>query len=193
MFAWRLRRLTPRGVVMISILYLGFIAGCTRSMKQHTAPRRDINAVLADHYDELLAIPGVVGIYVGLLSDEKTPCLKVMLGAKRCQFETPHPAHAGRPSCCDGSDRRNSSAKVARDAPLPRLHLRDTNFTPFATRPRVASSHGLRDAKCEVVCRSSNTSCGFATCELRARVVVQGFWNWDAPQSLSSCFLRRVH
>jgi len=35
--------------------------------------------VLADHDQELLAIPGVVGVYVGLLNDDKTPCLKVML------------------------------------------------------------------------------------------------------------------
>jgi len=27
----------------------------------------------------LLAIPGVVGVYVGLLKDQKTPCIKVML------------------------------------------------------------------------------------------------------------------
>lgn len=42
-------------------------------------PRRDINAVLADHDKELLAIPGVAGVYVGLLPDGKTQCLKVML------------------------------------------------------------------------------------------------------------------
>ena len=42
-------------------------------------PRRDINAVLADHDRELLALPGVVGVYVGLLKDNRTPCLKVML------------------------------------------------------------------------------------------------------------------
>jgi hypothetical protein len=41
--------------------------------------RRDINAVLKDHEEELLAISGVVGVYVGLLPDEKTPCLKVMV------------------------------------------------------------------------------------------------------------------
>ena len=40
---------------------------------------RDINAVLKDHDKELLAIPGVVGVYVGLLPDDKTPCLKVMV------------------------------------------------------------------------------------------------------------------
>ena len=44
-------------------------------------PLRDINAVLADHDDELLAIPGVVGVYVGL-KDKTTPCLKVMLARK---------------------------------------------------------------------------------------------------------------
>ena len=42
-------------------------------------PRRDIKNVLADHDDRLLAMPGVVGVYVGLLADGKTPCLKVML------------------------------------------------------------------------------------------------------------------
>ena len=41
--------------------------------------RKDINAVLKDHDEELLAIPGVVGVYVGLMPDDKTPCLKVMV------------------------------------------------------------------------------------------------------------------
>jgi hypothetical protein len=41
-------------------------------------PQRDINAVLRDHDKELLAIPGVVGVFVGLLADNKTPCLKVL-------------------------------------------------------------------------------------------------------------------
>ncbi len=54
--------------------------GCMTSMSP-TAPSeglRDINAVLADHADELLAVPGVVGVYVGL-SDGHRECLKVML------------------------------------------------------------------------------------------------------------------
>lgn len=46
-------------------------------------PRREINAVLAEHDDRLLAIPGVVGVYVGLLEDGKTPCLKIMLARAR--------------------------------------------------------------------------------------------------------------
>jgi len=41
--------------------------------------QRDINAVLRNHDKELLAIPGVVGVYIGLLPDNKTPCLKVMV------------------------------------------------------------------------------------------------------------------
>ncbi len=47
-----------------------------------TLPARDINAVLADHDDELMALPGVVGVYVGLLKDDRTLCLKVMLARK---------------------------------------------------------------------------------------------------------------
>ena len=42
-------------------------------------PSRDINAVLAAHQAELMALPGVVGVYVGLGKDERTECLKVML------------------------------------------------------------------------------------------------------------------
>ncbi len=47
--------------------------------QQQSMTQKDINAVLRDHDKELLAIPGVVGVYVGLLPDDKTPCLKVMV------------------------------------------------------------------------------------------------------------------
>lgn len=50
-------------------------------------PRRDINDVLRAHDKELLAIPGVVGVYVAVLDDGKTPCLKVMLAQKSAQTE----------------------------------------------------------------------------------------------------------
>ena len=46
------------------------------------SPKRDINDVLRDHDKQLLAIPGVVGVYVAVLEDGKTPCLKVMLARK---------------------------------------------------------------------------------------------------------------
>ena len=50
-------------------------------------PSRDINAVLRAHEDELMAIPGVVGIYVGLMDDDKTPCLRVMAVKKNQDLE----------------------------------------------------------------------------------------------------------
>ena len=51
------------------------------------SPRRDINAVLADHDKELIAIPNVVGVYIGVLDDGKTPCFKVMLAKKSDETE----------------------------------------------------------------------------------------------------------
>ena len=48
---------------------------------------RDIDAVLRAHDRELLAIKGVVGVYVGVLEDGKTPCLKVMVVAKSAEIE----------------------------------------------------------------------------------------------------------
>lgn len=57
------------------------------STGDHSAPQRDINAVLSDHDDRLLANPGVVGVYVGLLDDGQTPCLKVMLVRKDPSLE----------------------------------------------------------------------------------------------------------
>jgi len=57
------------------IVALGFV----QLMAQSPSPRRDINAVLAAHDRQLLELPDVVGVYVGVLADGKTPCLKVML------------------------------------------------------------------------------------------------------------------
>lgn len=41
--------------------------------------RRDINVILIDHDKDLLAITGVVGVFVGVLPDNTTSCLKVMV------------------------------------------------------------------------------------------------------------------
>ena len=38
-----------------------------------------INQVLRTHADLLMATPGVVGVAIGLLDDEATPCLKIMV------------------------------------------------------------------------------------------------------------------
>ena len=63
------------------VLILMLAIGWRDNMAQNSSPspKRDINAVLADHDKQLMAIPNVVGVYVGLLGDQKTPCLKVML------------------------------------------------------------------------------------------------------------------
>lgn len=72
---------------------LGFIlilaSGCDPNMAQNNqpTPQRDINLVLRDHDKQLLAIPGVVGVYVGALEDGRTPCLKVMLARKTPEAE----------------------------------------------------------------------------------------------------------
>jgi hypothetical protein len=57
------------------ILALGF----AQLMAESPSPRRDINAILSAHDRQLLDLPGVVGVYVGVLADGKSPCLKVML------------------------------------------------------------------------------------------------------------------
>ena len=76
-------------VAVAGAICLGLISGCSHNMNRHpaSAPLRDINAVLADHDKDLMAISGVVGVYVGLLSDRKIPCLKVMLARKDPSLE----------------------------------------------------------------------------------------------------------
>ena len=75
------------------VLILMLAIGCRDNMAQNSSPspKRDINAVLADHDKQLLAIPNVVGVYVGLLEDGKTPCLKVMLARKSADTESAVP------------------------------------------------------------------------------------------------------
>jgi hypothetical protein len=71
----------PRAALCSVIVLV--VSICHQTMAQDSSSssgsRRDINAVLAAHDKELLAIPGVVGIYVGTFEDRRTPCLKVML------------------------------------------------------------------------------------------------------------------
>jgi hypothetical protein len=50
-------------------------------------PRRDINEVLAAHDEQMMAIPGVVGVYVGLLEDDQTSCLRVMVAKKAAELQ----------------------------------------------------------------------------------------------------------
>jgi hypothetical protein len=59
-----------------------FFVLTTMAQTPSSTPKRDINAVLAAHDRELLAVPGVTGVYIGVLDDQKTPCLKVMLARR---------------------------------------------------------------------------------------------------------------
>lgn len=56
------------------------------------SPRPDIHQVLKAHDRELMAVPGVVGVYIGLLPDGETTCLKVMLARPdpKAQARIPH-------------------------------------------------------------------------------------------------------
>lgn len=58
-----------------------YVSSCEVGQTGHndSMAKRDINSVLKTHEKELLAIPGVTGVYVGVLPDGKTPCLKVMV------------------------------------------------------------------------------------------------------------------
>ena len=71
------------------ILVLNSIVICPQNMAQNTSakPNRDINLVLAAHDQELLAIPDVVGVYVGTAQDGETLCLTVMLARKNAESE----------------------------------------------------------------------------------------------------------
>ncbi|MDF1555612.1 MAG: hypothetical protein P1P84_21245 [Deferrisomatales bacterium] len=50
-------------------------------------PNSDIHDVLRAHDAEFLAIPGVVGVYVGLTDDGETSCLRVMAVEKTPDLE----------------------------------------------------------------------------------------------------------
>jgi hypothetical protein len=74
---------------IVCIASIALMALCQENMAENNSPspKRDINAVLRDHDKELLAIPGVVGVYVAVLEDGKTPCLKVMLARNTAETE----------------------------------------------------------------------------------------------------------
>src|SRR5688572_137344 len=83
------RRCWPSVNCVVGLVMFALVGGCQKNMAQDNSPspKRDINAVLRDHDDKLLAIPGVVGIYIAVLEDGTTPCLKVMLARKTPETE----------------------------------------------------------------------------------------------------------
>ncbi len=77
---YKIRLCSGLVIILLSVACLAAIQSpANQTGQRESMTRKDINAVLKDHDKELLAIPGVVGVYVGLLSDDKTPCLKVMV------------------------------------------------------------------------------------------------------------------
>jgi hypothetical protein len=81
----------PRGACATGWLLILLTACYQNAARQMpgkgTMPSRDINEVLRDHDRELMKIPGVVGIYVGLAEDGITPCLRVMVDRKTPELE----------------------------------------------------------------------------------------------------------
>lgn len=69
------------------IFVLSFLAARPQAMAQNSSSTREINAVLASHDKELLAIPDVVGVYVGAIGNERQLCLKVMLARANPESE----------------------------------------------------------------------------------------------------------
>ena len=70
---------------------LSIAIGCNTNVKEKdggktTMASRDINAVKEAHTRELMALPGVVGVYVGEL-DDHTPAIGVMVVKKMSELE----------------------------------------------------------------------------------------------------------
>ncbi len=69
-------------VILVAALAVALGAGCKMSSdvpeRSHAKPARPIENVQRDHTDELMAIPGVVGVYLGAL-DDGTPFIGVMV------------------------------------------------------------------------------------------------------------------
>ena len=76
-----------RVVASIGLVSILFVAIASMNALPNETPARDINAVLRAHDQELLKLADVVGVYVGLLPDNKTPCLKVMLAQSNPKTE----------------------------------------------------------------------------------------------------------
>ena len=65
-------------VAVLALLLLSASACGPQKEGKKEVPVRDINEVMNSHVDELMSIPGVVGVAVGEL-DDKTPCILVLV------------------------------------------------------------------------------------------------------------------
>lgn len=67
------------GLLVLLALWLILPTACRRQKEsENKLPQRDINLVMADHANELMAIPGVTGVAIGELEDH-TPCILVLV------------------------------------------------------------------------------------------------------------------
>jgi hypothetical protein len=94
------RKITmPSAIHVIMYLFVvlaSFGAGCkTIPQENHeernAMPTRDINEVKEAHTAELMALPGVVGVYIGA-RDDSTLCIRVMVVAKTPELEKKIPS-----------------------------------------------------------------------------------------------------
>lgn len=78
-----------RGVLCaLVVAVLWACSGKSENKSEETGMNRpDINDVLRAHSDRIMAISGVAGLYVGVLDDEVTPCIKIMVVEKTAALE----------------------------------------------------------------------------------------------------------
>ena len=81
-----------RALAVILVLISVSVYPQVMAQNAPSTPHRDINAVLAAHDKELLALPDVVGVYVGTTEDRRMPCLKVMLARTNAESMRKIPA-----------------------------------------------------------------------------------------------------
>ncbi|MBN1348379.1 hypothetical protein JXJ21_03155 [candidate division KSB1 bacterium] len=83
-----LRGICSKSVLLMLILLL---SGCKPEAQQYEGKTpgqkmKDINIVMKAHTKELMAIPGVVGLYVGKL-ENGAACIKIMVVEKTKELE----------------------------------------------------------------------------------------------------------
>lgn len=73
-------------LIFLAFLFLFWISIAEDIRGQSEMATRDIKEVMEEHTEELMAIPGVVGVYIGALEDG-SPCIKVMVIEKTTELE----------------------------------------------------------------------------------------------------------
>lgn len=82
-------------VLLLAAVLFG--AGCQSDSKiekeeRGDMPARDINLVMQDHTTELMALPGVVGVYIGA-RDDSSLCIRVMVVKRTAELEQEIPSN----------------------------------------------------------------------------------------------------